>query len=145
MLWQEVWTVCRIFKRVPTHRKYSTDSKQNMSTGPARYNNTTNSCSTTSGSLESEHSCEHYKNFGDSVVPPKRETVMLGMDSTPVDDRSSLFLTGHFDSSGIAHHQPPSPSSGICDDWLTYGNNWDELRYVVEQVIHHKSHDFDCT
>ncbi|XP_031393044.1 transcription factor JUNGBRUNNEN 1 isoform X1 [Punica granatum] len=150
----EVWTLCRIFKRIPTHRKYTPDPKQHVNTNTVKCNNPiTDSCSKTSSSFESEHSSEQYMSFTDSMIRPNRDLTRAAMDNTCVDDRNPLFLAGHFNSMP-PYSLPPFPGSyyhhpglwnASSDDLLTYGSNWDELRSVVERAIHHHSQAFDCT
>lgn len=145
---QEVWTICRIFKRIPSHRKYTPHSKKHgANTDPIKCSNPADSCSIATSGFESEHSCEQYMSYAESIIiHPKRESAIPGMDSLFVDDRNSLFLTGHFNSS-TAHHQPPFSGSWNPngDNQVGYRNNWDELGSVVEQGIHNQFHDFDCT
>lgn len=150
-----MWTLCRIFKRIPSHKKYTPDPKQNPVSRPAKHDNPTDSCSKTSSGFESEHSHEkYYVSFGDSAVYPVREPWIPGSNSASAEDRNSWFLAGHH-FNPIAHHHPtpfPGPyrsHPGFLDlngdDQLTYGNSWDELTSVVEVAMHHHSHVFDCT
>ncbi|KAK4743655.1 hypothetical protein SAY87_009967 [Trapa incisa] len=134
----EVWTLCRIFKRLPSHRKYTPNLKHSTNAKSVKNNNpANNSCSKTSWGFESEYSFEQSMSFGDSAA----------MDNTCVDERSSLHLPGH--SNSIAHPHQPSflePYSGHPGIWnQTYENNWDELGSVIQRVIHTNSDLINCT
>lgn len=153
LFWQEVWTLCRIFKRVPSPRKHLPDPKPDTTTTSVKHSNPADSPSKAGSSFESEHSSEQYTSFGDSAVGLSREpTILPAMDgSTLVDDRNFSFPECYLNST--AHQQPPplGDHPGFCfwnpnsDELMTYRDNWDELGSVVERAANHKSHDLDRT
>lgn len=129
---QEVWTLCRIFKRIISHRKFSPNWKQT-----ATKLNPTDSIPKAC-SLESDNS-EAYSSFEDLVIQQNDRKPFIHH----VDERDNIFLA-HSNSTG----QVPFPSSysnfwsPSADDFLTNGN-WDELRSVVQLTID-PSHVYDC-
>jgi len=121
---QEVWTLCRIFKRVPSYRKYAPNWKETAS----KLNPSDSSSKTCS--LESEN----YISFEDSVIQQNESKPFIQQ----VDQRNLLNSAA----------QAPFPSSysslwsPSADDLFTNGN-WDELRSVV-QVAVDPSQVYEC-
>lgn len=126
---QEVWTLCRIFKRIPSHRKYTPNLQEHNTT---LKQNPTNSSSKTS-SFESE-SAEQCVSYGDSAVVTHNEAKPVIMDR--FDDRNYLLFTQLNSISQVPFAAPAY--SGFWnlngEDLLMHGNCWDELRSVVERV-----------
>ncbi|XP_062153034.1 transcription factor JUNGBRUNNEN 1-like [Alnus glutinosa] len=112
----EVWTLCRIFKRVPSYRKYAPNWKETAS----KLNPSDSSSKTCS--LESEN----YISFEDSVIQQNESKPFIQQ----VDQRNLLNSAA----------QAPFPSSysslwsPSADDLFTNGN-WDELRSVVQVAV----------
>ena len=122
---QEVWTLCRIFKRNVSCRKYTPDLKQ-LSTTPQQPPIDTNSkicCQ-----VESNYTQESYVNFGAPLIQH--------YDNKPpvhhVKERKPL----HVDQLSYVA-QPPSMASSLNIS-SPYGNqiltrgDWDELTSVVD-------------
>ncbi|KAI3437129.1 NAC domain-containing protein [Psidium guajava] len=137
----EVWTLCRIFKRIPPHRKYSPNSKDQDTT---LKQNPTDSSSKTS-SFESE-SAEQYVSYGDSAVDAAAhdETKRLIMDQ--FDDCNYLLLA-QLNSKSPVPPYAASAYSGLWnlngEDLLMHGNSCDELRSVVERAAVNPCQAFD--
>ncbi|XP_044492452.1 transcription factor JUNGBRUNNEN 1-like isoform X2 [Mangifera indica] len=119
----EVWTLCRIFKRVPSYKKYTTAFKQNQ----------TNSGSKTC-SLESDISTEQCMSYGDSVQLQNERRAPAATFINHVDERNHLFMN-QFNSAAQSPNNTVASCSSLWyprgDDFLTYGN-WDELSSIVE-------------
>ncbi|KAK3446296.1 hypothetical protein EUGRSUZ_A02028 [Eucalyptus grandis] len=134
----EVWTLCRIFKRIPSHRKYTPNLKEHITT---LKQNPTDSSSNTS-SFETE-SAEQYVSFGDSAVVAHNEMKPVILDR--FDDRNYL-LFAQLNSISQAPLAAPG-YSGLWnlhgEDLLMHGNCWDELRSVVERVAINPCQAFD--
>ncbi|XP_021602900.1 transcription factor JUNGBRUNNEN 1 isoform X2 [Manihot esculenta] len=116
----EVWTLCRIFKRIPSGKRYTpVDSKQTT-----KKPNPSGSNSKTCSSDQKQVS------FGDSL------------SLVQTNQRTNLFL-GQLNS---INHQASftATHSSFCnpnvDDILANGN-WDELRTVVELALDPRSSD----
>ncbi|KAK4770149.1 hypothetical protein SAY87_030681 [Trapa incisa] len=153
----EVWTLCRIFKRTPSHRKYTPGLHQPNAKSLENISPTNDYCSKTktNSSFQSEYSFEKLMSFGDSAAHSMKESTIAaaGMGNAFVDERNSLYLANHFNP--IAHPYQPSFSAPYLEHpgfWnlnghsqLTNENNWDELRSVIERTIHTDSDGFDFT
>ncbi|RDY06607.1 Transcription factor JUNGBRUNNEN 1, partial [Mucuna pruriens] len=123
----EVWTLCRIFKRTPSFKKYSPNLKDSTSvTKPNPVNS--NKCT-----LDSEN-CKPYLICRDPLAMQQIERKpVIG----PVDEKKHLFL-GQFGP--IPHLQAPStPYPNIwnqnVEDYAFANENWDELRSMVQFAI----------
>lgn len=146
---QEVWTLCRIFKRIPSYRKYTPTLKD---TKP----NPSDSSNSKTCSLESDNNnnnnTNRKPNFGsfrssDSLIFHQQNSVH---ERKPVlDERSHLFL------GQLAHHQaaptmvtncynPTFLSHQSMEDVFANGD-WDELRSVVQFANIDPSTVYDCT
>ncbi|KAJ8753376.1 hypothetical protein K2173_019775 [Erythroxylum novogranatense] len=130
----EVWTLCRIFKRIPSYKKYMpTDWKEPAATKQ----NSTDSSSKT-GSFESDSS-EKYLCFGDSSVHLENERKPV-IDVQVHEANSSQMTNPRFESV-ICTQSPCTPPvlmyqsfwNSNPDDFFANGN-WDELRTVVDQA-----------
>lgn len=119
---QEVWTLCRIFKRNVSYRKYAPDWRELSAKRQPPTDKNSKTCSVDSNRVE------NYVSFGAPLIQldDKRLVANHGIERKQF----------HVDqSSSIA--QPPSmaSSSNISSQYenelLTYGD-WDELRSVVE-------------
>ena len=124
--WQEVWTLCRIFKRNVSYRKYTPDWRQ-LTTKCQQPPIDTSSkiCSP----VESIYKQESYVSFGAPLIQHYDNKPPAGSHAI---ERKPL----HLDQlSHIA--QPPSMasssnmSSPYIHEIFTHGD-WDELRSVVE-------------
>ncbi|XP_059452085.1 transcription factor JUNGBRUNNEN 1-like isoform X2 [Corylus avellana] len=114
----EVWTLCRIFKRIPSYKKYAPNWKE-----PAAKLNSTDSCSKTCG-FESDNI-----SFEDSVIQQNESKPFIQQ----VDHERNHYFVGRLNSSAQAPF--PSAYSSLwnpsADDFFTNGS-WDELRSVVQ-------------
>ncbi|KAJ0052994.1 hypothetical protein Pint_01381 [Pistacia integerrima] len=132
----EVWTLCRIFKRVPSYKKYTPPFKQNVPT-----NSSSKTCS-----LESDISSEKYMYFGDSGLQLQKERKPPPTFINHVDERNHLF-TNQFNSAAQSPNSTVASYSSFWnprgDDFFTYGN-WDELRSVVELATDPSHLYHDC-
>ncbi|PNT37748.1 hypothetical protein POPTR_005G205400v4 [Populus trichocarpa] len=125
----EVWTLCRILKRIPSYKKYvaavpATEQK------PINCDSNSKSCS-----FESETSTEQDVSFGDSFVQ-RNERKPVTIDQVD-HERNNLFMGGQYDSVTEAPFTAAYQgfrNTGIGDDFFVNGN-WDDLRTVVELAI----------
>ncbi|XP_004491313.1 transcription factor JUNGBRUNNEN 1 [Cicer arietinum] len=134
----EVWTLCRIFKRIPSYKKYTPNLEKDLAT------TVTNSSSSKTCSLESDNSNKPYLTFRDSQV------VVQQNESKP-------FINGQLDQSinysFLSHvaHEAPTTLSHSCfwndhsvgDDALA-NENWDSLRSVVQFTFDSSKVYDDC-
>lgn len=137
-----MWTICRIFKRIPSYKRYIPDWKETTGTTTGRTSPRPTDSSSKTCSLESDYSCEApQRSLEDSVI--QRIERKPGVE---VDEQNRWYL-GQFNHPLV--HQPPFPASypsilntsstnGAGDDVFTTGN-WDELRSVVQLAIHDPS------
>ncbi|KAL5177852.1 Transcription factor JUNGBRUNNEN 1 [Glycine soja] len=135
----EVWTLCRIFKRIPSFKKYTPNLKDST---PVTKPNPVNSNTST---LNSDN-CEPYLICRDPMVMQQIERKpVIGQ----VDEKKHMFL-GHFGP--LPHHlQAPSTTpypnfwdQNNVEDYTFANENWDDLRSVVQFAID-PSTVFDCT
>ncbi|GAV59988.1 NAM domain-containing protein, partial [Cephalotus follicularis] len=130
----EVWTLCRIFKRISPYKKYTSDWKE----AATKQNLATDSSSKTC-SLESDNSDQL---VGDSINQHanQRKPVTNQVD----DDQRNHFFWGQWNSIAQAPFMASYSSfwNPNGDDIFTNGN-WDELRSVVELAID-PSHAYNC-
>ncbi|CAJ1964346.1 unnamed protein product [Sphenostylis stenocarpa] len=133
---KEVWTLCRIFKRTPSFKKYTPNLKDST---PLTKPNPVNSNTSTSDS----DICKPYFICRDPVMMQQLERKpVFGQ----VDEKKHFFL-GQFGQ--LPHLQPPStpyPSflNQNVEDYAFANENWDDLRSVVQFAIDPSS-VFDCT
>ncbi|KAM5580100.1 transcription factor JUNGBRUNNEN 1-like [Rosa sericea] len=149
----EVWTLCRIFKRIPSYKKYTPNWKEEA-TSTKQNPNTTDSNSKTC-SFESENCSTHdpYSSLEDSVViqhinerKPVVEQVHRGetnnhwfsggqLDSLADEHHHEAhsFATSYNSSSFMRNELSLNPSE--TDDFFTDGSCWDELRPVVQLAM----------
>ncbi|CAL0307447.1 unnamed protein product [Lupinus luteus] len=123
----EVWTLCRILKRIPSYKKYTPSLKDSKP-------NQTNSSTSKTCSFESDNT-NPYLTFTNSVVIQQNETKpVIGH----VDQRNHFFLT-----------QPPTTLSyptfwnQNVDDVLA-NENWDDLRSVVQFAMDPSNDYYGC-
>ncbi|XP_068302953.1 transcription factor JUNGBRUNNEN 1-like [Pyrus communis] len=133
----EVWTLCRIFKRIPSYKKYTPDCKESTTK-----QNPTDSSSKTC-SLESGSYCSEI-HFGlkDSVIQRTERAKPVHVDEA----NQWLVAVGELDS--ISYPTPFSTTystlTNLSDgDFFTNGN-WDELRPVVQLAVDPSSQVYDC-
>ncbi|XP_043689336.1 transcription factor JUNGBRUNNEN 1-like isoform X2 [Telopea speciosissima] len=121
----EIWTLCRIFKRNVTYKKYTADWRGNSIINQSSTDSSSQTCSSES---ENREKC---KNYGVAVTQQieKKPTI------NHFDERNQLFST---QLNSIA--QAPfttlysSFPNGNGNDFLKEGN-WDELASIVEFAI----------
>jgi len=113
---QEVWTLCRIFKRIPSYKKYAPNWKETAS----KLNPTDSSSKTCS--LESDNI-----SFEDSVIQQNESKPFIQQ----VDQRNQLNSAAQAPIFPSSYSSFWSPST---DDFFTNGN-WDELRSVVQVAV----------
>ncbi|KAJ6774808.1 PROTEIN CUP-SHAPED COTYLEDON 2-RELATED [Salix purpurea] len=124
----EVWTLCRIFKRNVSYKKYTPDLKQ-LST--KRQQPPIDTSSKKFYQVESSYTQESYVNFGAPLIQHYDNKPLVNL----VKERKPLHV-GH--SSYVA--QPPSMASSLNisnpygNEILTQGE-WDELSSVVECAL----------
>lgn len=122
---QEVWTLCRILKRVPSHKKY-------VPAAAAKQHPIIDSNSKTC-SFESEISAEQNVSFGDSFAQ-RNERKPVIIDNQVNHERNHFFTGGQYDSITEAPFTAAFQNfwnPDVGDDFFDNGN-WDELRTVVE-------------
>ncbi|OMO65913.1 No apical meristem (NAM) protein [Corchorus olitorius] len=121
----EVWTLCRIFKRDVSHKKYASEwlnNKKNINILSKQNSNA--SCSSITCSLESDDDIK-IKNFG-------------VFDETEIERKivnDHLLGRNQFLAAGTTTHQVPSYfsfSSNPNGDEFFGQQNWDELRPMVD-------------
>ncbi|TXG54530.1 hypothetical protein EZV62_019786 [Acer yangbiense] len=135
----EVWTLCRIFKRIPSYKKYTPNWKQN-----SNRDSSSKTCS-----LESEITTEQYMGFGDSLLQQNRNVNVNVVERKPlinyVDERNSHVFMNHQAQSPFTAKPYSSYSNpnNIGDDFFINGS-WDELRSVVELAVDPSHHFYAC-
>ncbi|KAM4094891.1 hypothetical protein ACB094_06G229000 [Castanea mollissima] len=129
----EVWTLCRIFKRIPSYKKYAPNWKETST----KQNPTDSSPKTCS--LDSDNS-EPYISFEDSVFQQHNECKPYLQQ---VDERNHYFV-GHLNTLNQAPFTPSYSSfwNPSGDDFFTK-ESWDELRPVV-QLASDPSYVYNC-
>lgn len=146
----EVWTLCRIFKRIPSYKKYAPNWQ--VETTSTKQNPNTTDASSKTCSLESENCSTHdpYSSLEDSVVQhiTERKPVLQQVDhgetsgwfhegqlSSVADDhhyRQANLLAASYNSSSFMRNELSfSPNE---NDFFTDGS-WDELRPVVQLAV----------
>ncbi|KAI4330784.1 hypothetical protein MLD38_029037 [Melastoma candidum] len=138
----EVWTICRVLRRVPSTRKYTPiigDKNDNVSSGKG--NNSTGSTSKTSSH---DSGCtEKYLSFGESS---NRQHNQINNHARVINERSYAFtnpptsfiaLQEPFIAAAYDNYTPlrfwNNTAYGEQPDY-NYGN-WDELRSVVDRAF----------
>ncbi|XP_010272267.1 PREDICTED: transcription factor JUNGBRUNNEN 1-like [Nelumbo nucifera] len=122
----EIWTLCRIFKRIVSYRKYTPDWRAT----PSSKQSPTDSCSQTC-SLESDN-IDNYKNFGAHQVVQEIEKKPA---FNHIDEMNQL-LPNHLNPiaqlpSATLYSSFPNTNSY---EFIREGN-WDELSSVVELAL----------
>ncbi|KAL6286977.1 hypothetical protein ACE6H2_011367 [Prunus campanulata] len=126
----EVWTLCRIFKRIPSYKKYTPDNWKEDNTKQNPTDSSSKTCS-----FESENYC------GKPHLSPQDSVVMQRIErssSKPVrvdeqvDETNQWFkFVGetHYATSYSSLRDIPS------DNDFFINGNWDELRPVVQLAV----------
>ncbi|XP_068656590.1 transcription factor JUNGBRUNNEN 1-like [Aristolochia californica] len=122
----EVWTLCRIFKRTGTPRKFMPD---NWRASPLIKQNTTDSTSKTC-SIESDARKErsHYQAFH------TKQTKMKPVIITHNEEQSQLF-SGQLSSVAQSTVTPCTSFPDTADSAFHSNGSWDELGAVVEFAL----------
>ncbi|EEF48801.1 transcription factor JUNGBRUNNEN 1 [Ricinus communis] len=122
----EVWTLCRIFKRNVSHRKYTADWRELSTKHQPAIDTSSKTCSVDSNSRE------NYLSFGDPAIQYSEKKPVFNH----VNERKQFY---HADQlSSIVQPQSMVSSSIISSNISSpYGNeffsgDWDELRSIVE-------------
>lgn len=156
---QEVWTLCRIFKRTPSTKKYrAAVAAAAWKVDDTIKQNGADSKACSSMEDESENSNEQCMSFfGESVVPQNPSKLPnIFMDQVDAA-RSNYFLLGGHNNNiptinsvaqqvhpfAATYNNYPSFWNHPSGDIVTNGN-WDELSPVVEPYPW-TCHSFDCT
>ncbi|XP_022718086.1 transcription factor JUNGBRUNNEN 1-like [Durio zibethinus] len=118
----EVWTICRIFKRNVSHRKYSADWREVPAKRPSTATPSSQTCSVESNNHE------NYITFGSPNVQNYDQKPFVN----PINGRSQW----HGEQlSSIAQPSSMASSSSFSNcpdnDFFTHAN-WDELKSVVD-------------
>ena len=123
---QEVWTICRIFKRNVSHRKYTPDWREIAATRPSTGTPNSQTCSVESNSHE------NYINFGSPIVQnyDEKPTVnhINGRKQWHAEQWSSIAQPSQMASSSSFSNCPEN------NDFFTHAN-WDELKSVAEFAL----------
>ncbi|KAK7387012.1 hypothetical protein VNO78_27462 [Psophocarpus tetragonolobus] len=138
----EVWTLCRIFKRTPSFKKYTPNLKDSA---PQTKPNPVNSNTST---LDSSENCKSYLICRDTMVQQIERKPLIGPN---IDEKTHLFLSQF---GPLPHLQAPSTpypnfwnhntNNNNVEDYAFANENWDDLRSVVQFAIDPTS-VFDCT
>ncbi|XVF81694.1 hypothetical protein PTKIN_Ptkin15bG0175900 [Pterospermum kingtungense] len=152
----EVWTLCRIFKRTPSNKKYAEAAAAWKLEATIKQNGAD---SKTCSSLEdeSENSTEqHCMSFWDSVQQQNHSKPNIFMDQ--VDARNYFLLGGSpWSSTNCVAQQVPFTATNSYPSFWNHPNgvnvdvfdngNWDELGPVVDQLAlePYTCHAFDYT
>ncbi|KAL5977197.1 hypothetical protein ACLOJK_021539 [Asimina triloba] len=123
----EIWTICRIFKRTVTYKKYSQDGS-NSST---KRTTPTNTCSNTS-SFESDDA-DTYHFFGTSSAP---QQIVERKPLVSHTEGNYHFFSGQLgsipQSAAFSNLYPTIPNPNVNEFYHRDGN-WDELGAIVDQ------------
>ncbi|KEH28399.1 transcription factor JUNGBRUNNEN 1 isoform X2 [Medicago truncatula] len=140
----EVWTLCRIFKRIPSYKKYTPNVKKDSEAAAF----TINSSSSKTCSLDSDNTKPQYLTFTNSqhVVQQNHETKPF-INGHVVDQR---FNNSFLNQLGNAAQVPTTTLShssfwndqNVLDDAFA-NENWDDLRSIV-QFTFDPSKVYDC-
>ncbi|CAL5190541.1 unnamed protein product [Lathyrus oleraceus] len=138
----EVWTLCRIFKRIPSFKKYIPNLKKDSETTPP-FTTTTNNNSSSSNtcSFESDNT-KSYSTFTDSQLFQQNHETKPFFNGH-VDQRiNHSFLTQvptTLSQSSLWNEHP----NVVVDDEAFANENWDDLRSMV-QFTFDPSKVYDC-
>lgn len=123
---QEVWTLCRIFKRIPSCKKYTPNLKNPAAvTKPNEID-----FSSSNSSLDSDVNCKPYLTF------------MPQIERKQVDDRKHLILNQIAQVPSSVSY-PSFWNQNVVEDVFA-SENWDDLRSVVQFDINPSTVN-DCT
>ncbi|KAG5250638.1 transcription factor JUNGBRUNNEN [Salix suchowensis] len=127
----EVWTLCRIIKRVPSYKKYVAPA-----VAPAAKQSSVKDSNSKTCSFESETSAEQNASLGEYSFVQRNERKPVILDQ--VNHERTHFLTGgQYDSITDAPFTAAFQNfwnTDVGDDFLANGN-WDELITVVEPGV----------
>ncbi|KAA8524170.1 hypothetical protein F0562_010399 [Nyssa sinensis] len=129
----EVWTLCRIFKRTASYKKYIPDLMENT-TKQSPTNSSSKTCS-----LETDNNFKQSMDFRDLVVQQNERKPLV----SHTDERKKLF---NHQQNSVAQAPIATSSSSFWNsngDEFFRDGNWDELRSVVDLAID-PSHIYGC-
>ncbi|MCD7471098.1 hypothetical protein HAX54_011382 [Datura stramonium] len=132
----EVWTLCRIFKRISNYKRFTPDWKQQVIVKQSNGDASSKSCS-----LQSEISDDHSNNinFRNLAFSQKNNISATSGGNYQVDQRNT-----HYNNSQSIRIPQSSFTSSNSSFWNTSGGdqeyffsdgNWDELKSVVDLAI----------
>ncbi|KAK7316687.1 hypothetical protein RJT34_00333 [Clitoria ternatea] len=128
----EVWTLCRIFKRTPSYKKYTPNPKESPTQVMMTKQNPVNSNTST---LESD-------NINNSYLFCRDPAMMQQIERKPVIGS----LPGHLQAPPTLSNYPTLWNHQNVDQDYAFANeNWDELRSVVQFGVDPSSLFADCT
>ncbi|XWS10271.1 hypothetical protein CRYUN_Cryun39dG0061300 [Craigia yunnanensis] len=122
----EVWTICRIFKRNVSHRKYTPDWREIAAKRPSTGTPSSQTCNGESNSHEK------YSTFGSPIVQNYDEKPNVNH----INGRSQWHAE-QLSNTAQPSSMASSSSFSNCqenDDFFTHAN-WDELKSVVEFAL----------
>ncbi|XP_024928408.2 transcription factor JUNGBRUNNEN 1 isoform X2 [Ziziphus jujuba] len=130
----EVWTICRIFKRIPSYKKYIPDWRESTTRTISPTNSSSKTCS-----LESDYSEAPRRSFKESTVVQHIERKPAAT-TEHVGGEPNRWFVGQFNpvvqAPFTASYHPTSlwnnPNGG--DDFFINGN-WDELTPMVQLAV----------
>ncbi|RDX99376.1 Transcription factor JUNGBRUNNEN 1 [Mucuna pruriens] len=119
----EVWTLCRIFKRVPSYKKYTPNLKDSAAEGATTKSN---SSSSKTCSLESDNGKPYLTFTNSSLIQQNERKPVIGH----VDQLNHLFL-------GQLGNVAQTPTSSFWNHQNVQfpNDNWDDLASVVQFAI----------
>ncbi|XP_050224436.1 transcription factor JUNGBRUNNEN 1-like [Mercurialis annua] len=132
----EVWTLCRIFKRSVSHRKYTPDWRE-LSTKRTQPQPVIDSTNSITCSADSDQSRENYLSFAAPVFQYTEKKPVLINNHVNHEKNQILYHADPFNNNYIMQTQSMASSSNVSSP-AYYGNDqflsgdWDELRSVVE-------------
>lgn len=146
---QEVWTLCRIFKRNVANRKYTPDWRE-LATKRTHHPVDTNHVSIKPYTSQCNNNREAFINFSAPITHHQYHHYFINDDQKPIINHMMIThanpLHAHQIITPLPQQSPsviPSCSntsnqddSSNDDQLLSYGN-WDELRPVVEFALDH--------
>ncbi|KAE8679725.1 Transcription factor JUNGBRUNNEN 1 [Hibiscus syriacus] len=145
----EVWTLCRIFKRVPSNKKYATAAASWKFDATVKQNGADSAtcCSSLEDGSQSQNSTERCMSKPDIFMDhvDARNYFLLGrtvpsLSSSTFSSAMQQSLFTATNCSAFWNHQ----NSDVGD--VFSNGNWDELRPVVEVALEPYPGDaFDCT
>ena len=131
---QEIWTLCRIFKRNASHKKFTPDLRQ----GAAKRQSTGKS-TTSISTMEDSNNTNSYISFGENNFGNHHNEQKPLINYT--NDHRNQFHVDQWMTSSVAQPQLVAPASSLwitdsAADDLFMHENWDELGSIVNFAIH---------